>query len=75
VEYILQKGLYLFKRRRGFYELVIGLSSRKNVNPTNVILQWELKRDITDAAFDYFVASADKNGIFKEILSFTTGSS
>jgi hypothetical protein len=51
---------------------VIDLSSRRNVIPTgkstnrtNVILQWELKRDITDAAFDYFVASADKNGIFK----------
>jgi hypothetical protein len=61
---------------------VIDLSSRRNVIPTgkstnrtNMILQWELKRDITDAAFDYFVASADKNGIFKEILSFTTGSS
>jgi hypothetical protein len=54
---------------------MLHISTGKSTNRTNVILQRELKRDITDAAFDYSVAPADKNGIFKEILSFTTGSS
>jgi hypothetical protein len=54
---------------------MLHISTGKSTTRTNVILQRELKRDITDAAFDYSVGPADKNGIFKEILSFTTRSS